>query len=98
MENGAISDEQIKASTEWDANLSIVQGRLRHPRSWSARTNDVNQWYQIDVGSKYTRVTGVATQGRGDHPQWVTKYKLLHSNDEVHFQYYREQGQAAEKV
>ncbi len=98
LENGAIPDGQLSASTEWDAILSIPQGRLGSPRSWSARTNDVNQWYQVDLASKYTKLTGVGTQGRGDHPQWVQKYKLQYSNDGVNFQYYWEQGQAAEKV
>lgn len=44
------------------------------------------------MGSEYTKVTGTATQGRGDHPQWVTKYKLQYSKDGVNFNYYREQG------
>ncbi|XP_078357449.1 uncharacterized protein LOC144642352 isoform X2 [Oculina patagonica] len=97
LENGAIPDGQLSASSEWDHNLNIPQGRLGSPRSWSARTNDVNQWYQVDLGSKYTELTGVGTQGRGDYPQWVQKYKLQYSNDGVNFQYYWEQGQAAEK-
>ena len=96
MENRAIPDGQLSASTEWDANLNVIQGRLRSQKSWSARVNQVNQWFQVDLGSEYTRVTGTATQGRGDHPQWVTKYKLQYSKDGVNFQYYREQG--AEKV
>ncbi|XP_078357455.1 uncharacterized protein LOC144642352 isoform X3 [Oculina patagonica] len=97
LENGAIPDGQLSASSEWDHNLNIPQGRLGSPRSWSARINDVNQWYQVDLGSKYTKLTGVGTQGRGDYPQWVQKYKLQYSNDGVNFQYYWEQGQAAEK-
>ena len=92
LENGAIPDGQLSASTEWDANLNVPKGRLRSPRSWSARVNDANQWYQVDLGSEHTRVTGTATQGRGDHPQWVTKYKLQYSNDGANFNYYREQG------
>ena len=67
-------------------------GRLRSPRSWSAGVNDVNQWYQVDLGSEYTKVTGTATQGRGDHPQWVTKYQLRYSENGVNFNYYQEQG------
>ena len=98
MENGAISNGQLQASTEWDAYLSVPQGRLHHPRCWAARINDVNQWYQIDLRSQYTRVTAVATQGRGDHPQWVTRYKLQYNNDGANFHYYRENGQAADKV
>ena len=98
MENLAISDEQLKASSQWDNALSVYQGRLHYPRSWSSGTLDLNQWYQIDLLSNYTRVTGVATQGRGNFPQWVTSYKLQYSNNEADFQYYREQGQAEDKV
>ncbi|KAL9970212.1 hypothetical protein ACROYT_G022549 [Oculina patagonica] len=98
METGAISDGQLAASTEWDAPLNIIQGRLHGPTCWAARINDVNQWYQVDLGSKYTKVTGVATQGRGDHPQWVTRYKLQFGIDGVNFHYYRKQGQDKEFV
>ena len=92
MENGAIPDGQLGASTEWDANLNIPQGRLHSPRSWSARVNDANQWCQVDLGSEHTKVTGTATQGRGDYPQWVTKYKLQSSKDGANFNYYQEKG------
>lgn len=43
-------------------------------------------------------VTGVATQGRSDYPQIVTKYKLLYSQDGKDFLYYRETGQTEDKV
>jgi len=100
MESGAISDAQISASSEYDANHAAKQARLHFkPRSgatgsWSARTNNVNQWLQIDLGYQYTDMTRVATQGRNSYlyPQWVTMYKLQHSDDGVNFQYYREHG------
>ncbi len=99
MENGAISDGQISVSSQLDANHSAVQGRLHcGAGSWSASSNDVNQWLQVDLGSQYTKVTRVATQGRSDAALWVTKYKLQYSNDAVNFQYYREQGQTEDKV
>ncbi|XP_078357060.1 uncharacterized protein LOC144641914 [Oculina patagonica] len=99
MENGAIPDEQISVSSQLDANHSAVQGRLQcEAGSWSAGSNDVNQWLQIDLGSQYTEVSRLATQGRSDAAQWVTSYKLRYSNDGVNFQYYREQGQTADKV
>ena len=64
---------------------------------------DADQWLQIDLfslGNKYTRITGVATQGRRNerYQQWVSKYKLQYSNDGVNFRYYKEQGQTADKV
>ena len=103
MESGAISDKQIKASSQWDSNHAPFQGRLHFQRifeggSWLARKNDLHQWLQVDLGSQYTKVTRVATQGRNAVKQWVTKYKLTYSNDGVNFQYYREQGQTTDKV
>lgn len=104
MENYAIPDGQISASSQWDGNHAAIQGRLHFTASgskqggWSSRTNDVNQWLQVDLGDMYTRVTGLATQGRNNADQWVTKYKLQYSNDGVNFQYYREGGQFADKV
>ena len=106
MENGAIRDEQITASSQWDFHHAPFQGRLHFQGtaskagSWSAHKNDLRQWLQVDMGSQYTKVTGVATQGRNAifPRQWVTKYKLTCGNDGVNFHYYREQGQTADKV
>ena len=106
MENGAILDEQITASSQRNFNHASFQGRLHFQGivskagSWSAGKNDLYQWLQVDLGSQYTNVTGVATQGRNGFQfnQWVTKYKLTYSDDGVNFQYYREQGQTADKV
>ena len=104
MENGAISDGQVSASSQWDVNHAPKQGRLNFQAvpgkagSWSARANDVNQWFQIDLRNQNTKVTRVATQGRNAYGQWVTKYKLQYSNDGQNFHYYREQGQSAIKV
>ena len=98
MESGDISDAQISASSEWDANHAAIQGRLGFQAvsgkagSWSARANDGNQWLQIDLGNQHTKVTGVTTQGRNGYSQWVTKYKLQYSDDGVTFQYYWEHG------
>ena len=104
MENGAISDGQICASSQLDSSHAFIQARLHFKAtagkagSWSARSNDVNQWLQIDLASRNTNVTRVATQGRNDSLQWVTKYKLQYSNDDVNYQYYKQQGQTAAKV
>ena len=105
MENGAILDEQITASSHLESIRAPFHGRLHFreipPKkgSWSAR-NDPYQWLQVHLVSQYTKVTGVATQGRNSiyASQWVTKYKLTYSDDGVNFQYYREQGQNADKV
>ena len=98
MESGAIPDAQISASSQWNAYNAARQARLHFQAgsgiggSWAARTNNVNQWLQIDLGYQYSNVTRVATQGRNAYLEWVTKYKLQYSDDGVHFQYYREHG------
>ena len=102
MESYVISDGQISASSQWDNNHAAIQGRLNFKAGsgkrggWSSKHNDVNQWLQIDLGDPNTDVTGLATQGRNVHSQWVTKYKMQYSVDGTNFQYYVEQG--AEKV
>ena len=101
MENGAISDSQISASSQWDSSLSPKNGRLNHEEkggAWSARTNNDKQWLQIDLRDQQTKVTRVGTQGRNGHIQWVTKYKLQYGNDEGSLQYFKEEGQSADKV
>ena len=105
MENGAILDEQITSSSQRDENHAPFQGRLhfqasgRKQGSWVAASSDVHQWLQIDFGSQFTKVTRVATQGRnGVCCEWVSRYKLQYCDNGVNFQYYREQGQTADKV
>ena len=93
MESGTIPDDQITASSSWDEYHSPYLGRLHldsiyawpnHTGGWTAGTNDVNQWLQIDLGIEYN-ITRVATQGRQDLPHWVTKYNLQYSDDGVTF-------------
>ena len=106
MESGAISDGQIDASSQWhpDAAHAAILGRLHIQATadkmgaWASGSNDVNQWLQIDLGNQSTTVTRVATQGRYDANQWVTKYNLQYGDDGVNFQYYKEHGQTANKV
>ena len=104
MESGEISNGQVSASSEWDGNHAAIQARLyfeaAHDKagSWSAKYNNLDQWLQIDLGSMHTFVTGLATQGRNGYGQWVTKYKVQYSDNDVNFQYYMEQGQAPIKV
>jgi len=107
MESGAILDEQLSASSEYDDTYhGVIKARLRLPvssssaGSWVTYSNNADQWLQVDLKIQDTKVSGVATQGRDtlDYEHWVTKYKLQYSNDGVNFQYYREQGQTADKV
>ena len=103
MENGAISDSKVSASTETGGHLAS-QGRLhfqaRHDVAgcWASAINDINQWLQIDLGNRFANITGVATQGRDRYGQWVTKYNVQYGDDGVNFQYYREKGENTKKV
>ena len=103
MERRLIKDAQITASSEWDSNHAAIQARLNFKAgggkqgAWSARSNDANQWIQVAFES-YTKLTGIATQGRNGGSQWVTKYHLQYSDDRVNFHYYKEQGQRSPKV
>ncbi|XP_073259033.1 uncharacterized protein [Porites lutea] len=105
MDSGAITDAQISASSQWDNNHAASRARL-HMRyqkrgskrgAWSSRSNDLNQWLEINLGG-YTTLTRVATQGRSDYDQWVTKYRLQYSDDGVIFQFYKEPHQTSAKV
>ena len=105
MENGAIVDSRISASSEWDGNHSPKRARL-HTRetvtgrgAWSSLTNNLNQWLQVDL-DKITPVTHVATQGRNffSPGQWVTKYKLQFSDDGASFSFYKRQGESLDQV
>ena len=107
MENGAISDSQISASSEYTKDLAAKYARLNLPDKgwgnccvWAPRTPSSIAWLQIDLLNQHTRVTAVATQGREHHRyyQWVKTYKLQYSEFEYNFQSYKEQGQAEDKV
>ena len=104
MESGEITDGQITASSEWSSTHAPSLARLNRVKegnkagSWAAKTNDVNQWLQIELGSDYTKVTRIVTQGRSDYDQWIKTFKLQYSEDGVNYQFYREQGQTEDKV
>lgn len=106
MQSGAITDGQISASSEYNADHAAIRGRLNIKQdgskvgAWLPGRQDANQWLQVDVCKQVTTVTRVATQGRNNYiyGQWVTKYRLQHSQDGVNFQYYKERGQDAVKV
>ena len=99
MEDGAISDSQISASSEKSDKLAILS-RLNTQSGWVADGKDQNQWLQVDLNSQDISVIRVATQGKTHlhHYQCVKSYKLQYSNNSGSFHYYRAQGQATDKV
>ena len=105
MENGAITDAQISASSHLDYNHAAIQGRLHFKQQgykqggWSARSNDLNQWLQVELAS-FTTVAVVATQGRNSYrkAQWVKSFNVQYSDDGVIFQFYKETWNSSAKV
>ena len=92
-------------ANQWDATHYAHQGRLQFKAdgvrggAWSAAENDVNPWLQVDLVSNFTRVTGLATQGRDDYDWWVIEYKLLYSSyQNLNFENYKEMGHTVAKV
>ena len=83
MGDGRIRDSQLTASSVW-GNDSVGHGpanaRLNYPAgqgagAWVAGSNDVHQWIQVDLLMS-KMVYGIVLQGREEHQQWVTKYKV----------------------
>ena len=105
MADGEISNGQIIASSQLDAEHAAINGRLKAIRtsnkvgSWSPYTNDVKQWLQIDLGSQErTLVAKIASQGENTDSTWVTHYTLQYSGNGNHFNVYKELGQGKDKV
>ena len=102
MENGAISDAQINASSQWDENRPARNARLNFKGNgtfgWTTLRNDQTQWLQVYLGN-FSTVTGVATQGSPDNnKQWVTKYMIQYSDDGVTLHFYKASADSSPKV
>ena len=106
MESGTITDAQLSASSQYGGSFLYApsQGRLNFQSysnlagAWCPRYNNPNQWLQVDLGS-YTTVTRIATQGRnGWGNWWVTKYRILYSDNGITFHYYKDPSDNSAKV
>ena len=51
-----------------------------HSSAWVAARYDKNPWIQVNLG-KTLLISGVSIQGRHDMNQYVTKFRVLYSND-----------------
>ena len=106
MEKGGIPDAQLSASSKYknSANYGASRARLNMQREgkkaggWVPRRVGTMEWLQVDLGF-VTTVAAVATQGRSDQPQFVSKYRLAYGQEDGDvFYYYRETGQNMNKV
>ena len=95
----AVPDSAVTASSTWSASYKPGDGRLHFQKTssplrygaWSTLGGKYlkGSWWQVDFGS-WTKVTIIATQGRQDKSQWVTKYRVSYSYDGLFFKYYME--------
>jgi hypothetical protein len=53
--------------------------------TWSAQTNDANQWIEARSESNSYKIIGFNIQGRHSYDQWVTKYKSSYSENGTNF-------------
>ena len=90
MENGAIPDNKITATSELSA---AKNGRLNYTSgsSWCARPSDTNPYLQINLQTLYI-ICAVSTQGNSQTDHWVKNYTLQFSNDGTTWMVYREGG------
>ena len=98
MESRVIPDVRISASSMYDQNHGPSNARLnfkgtKHRKSaWSAKTNDENQWLQVDF-VRPVQVTHVLTQGREDCcNQFVSSYSISYSQDSSTYETYMQNG------
>ena len=89
MEDGAIIDDHITASSEWAksvSNFRASNSRLNKPVNdvdsnggWCADVNDLEQWLKIDLGA-VRPVSGIIMQGRNNNDKRVVSYTVSHQN------------------
>ncbi|KAL7977860.1 hypothetical protein Chor_010812 [Crotalus horridus] len=91
---GDFSDELRCGVPRWKAE---ARGPESHPSrqnmepGWSPRQSDPNPYFQVDLLQPFF-ITAVATQGGGRSGGFVSRYRLLYSNDGVHFWNYSKPG------
>ena len=88
-EDGRLVPGSFSSSSYYNHHLAPWHGRLNHRWSWSVRHRRHGEWLQVSFGSSST-CKGVATQGRQDANQWVTRYTLSYSKDGMRFYPYNE--------
>ena len=97
MEDRRILSGHLRASSSYNYNhgpdrarLNIVNGHGR-TGAWVAKYRNTRQWLQIDC-RQMSIIKGIATQGRREAHQWVTKYQLSFSRYGARFTAYVSYG------
>ena len=86
---GELASQKYSIHFQWSSSYKASKGRLNHKTTYIARTSNQGQWIQVDFG-KLVQVTKIATQGRYNIRQWITKYTVSYSQDCGLFEYQRD--------
>ncbi|XP_071493269.1 lactadherin-like [Diadema antillarum] len=97
LENGAIPDSSITASSCHRDGLCTQHARLNGPTSWSTSVLNTSQWLQVQFRSNFL-LSGIITQGRASYDQYVTSYKLSYSLDSMVWTEYKDPFTGSVKV
>ncbi|XP_063003641.1 SCO-spondin-like [Elgaria multicarinata webbii] len=93
LEDGRVGYQQLSSSSYQDRNppdagrLNIVPNIQNMEPGWSPRQSDPSPYFQVDF-LQPTFITAVITQGGGSSRGYVSRYRLVYSNDGVRFQNY----------
>ena len=94
---GGLQDAAFSASSLLNSAFKASNARLHLQRgsgragAWSAQKNDEHQWLKINLG-QVAKVQRVATQGRQEADEWVSRYTLSYSIDGLLFEPYKQNG------
>ena len=94
ISNNRLNNRYITASSIWDKYHAAWLARLynkkrgRYIGGWSSKVNRRGQWIQYDL-RRPKKIVKVATQGRQDLNQYVTRYIIKYSADAFHWTPYR---------
>ncbi|XP_068125921.1 coagulation factor V [Hyperolius riggenbachi] len=105
MENNAISDNQITASSyksSWFSSWLPSLARLNKAGSvnaWQAKSNNNQQWLQIDFLT-VKKITGITTQGARQFTSemYVQSYSIQYSDNGKTWKAYIDGGTSMEKI
>ena len=85
-------DSLFTATSTYDNFYAPHKSRFDSNRCWEPTNNNVaSDYLQIDLGTSY-KICAVATKGSGKpgYSEWMTKYKLWFSLDNVKWNVYEE--------
>ncbi|XP_070582937.1 LOW QUALITY PROTEIN: SCO-spondin-like [Erythrolamprus reginae] len=100
LEDGRISYYQLTSSSHQEAyppdagRLNGMPSVWNATSGWSPLHSDPDPYYQVDLLQPFF-ITAVTTQGGGISGGFVIQYRLLYSNDGVHFLNYTKPGYGA---